>query len=69
MVPVIPVSAREVASFDLDRLRLALLDVAESAGLDDRAERTAERLTDDERRAVVELADAARALAIRLRSV
>jgi len=64
---MIPVSAREVASFDLDRLRLALLDVAEATGLDDRAERTAERLTDDERRAVVELADAARALAIRLR--
>lgn len=63
MVPVIPVSAREVASFDLDRLRLALLDVADATGLDDRAE----RLTDDERRAVVELADAARALAIRLR--
>ena len=62
---MIPVSAREVASFDLDRLRLALLDVAEATGLDDRAE----RLTDDERRAVVELADAARALAIRLRSV
>lgn len=64
---MIPVSAREVASFDLDRLRLALLDVADATGLDDRAERTAERLTDDERRAVVELADRVRDLAVRLR--
>jgi hypothetical protein len=61
--------ARLVAAADLSTIRLAVLDVAEATGLDRAACPTAERLTDDERRAVVELADAARALAIRLRSV
>lgn len=64
-----PVSAREVAGFDLEALAARLRDVADVRGLDARAERTAEALTVQDREAVLELADAVKRLSRELRGL